>query len=972
MISWQKSKVGRKEDHFPEQKMKNDSYAASGDGRIFKVFGDTGLNKWLKSIERDLPKGREIHFHNCTVSGIKTLAQCRIGTLLTHLALISPQFIDADVAELHTRICFPHLESFNLRLNRSGVSDVKVLVQMLNLPQLQSLSFRHTTLTDVELDALVRSSILLQLKRLNISNTLITDIGFSECVRSPNSANLISLGAEGCSVTDAGVMALARSPYLTELHSLHIGLCKVSDAGVQALAQSRNLSKLQSFRLNDLNVTDAGVIALAQSHYLTKLQCLDLARCKVTDAGVIALAQSPNTARITSLDLDGCNVTEIGLMELAHSSYASCLKRLMVNNNKLARLHSQILLRLKVNAPAILRYFRESRLGKPLMEVKIPVLGVGAVGKSVLTYRLSRVWHALTNNPPTRAFDVCSTKINVDHEGKDYECAIRFFDFGGQSELHGAHRFFLADQRNVYIIVVNARLTLEENRLDYWMRMVKHHGGDAPVVIVVTHCDDAVGAPRGSHRRHRVLPLLDADQVSKDLKLYVQIVENYSNRDKTNAEHVVTAVRRAITRLGDVFSVAFPSGFFDLRNWIVGQPALSLHAHPPIERYASVETDFRTACQHAGQTDRKQQGLWLLLLRDLGYVHYVGDRVEVKRRPENSLSDYFFDPEWVKKPVYSVMRLDSVRGIVSGKQIITTFRRYGMSDEEIRRVLALMIECELIFRVRGGDNPDTPDYLIPDQINVRPRGTRLEWTDEPKRKLRWRFRFLPDNLLARLVCRWFDYQPDGFPYFRDDVILTRQGGDCRVRLQSDFNAHTLDLEFDYGTGIESLNIILRETLEDLLDPEGVLSKPLWDEEDLSKPNETIHDGQVTRIAESLLRMVTKSVKLEAVEGVATVVRSIFEQSQMLTTAEKLSFRSCMLFAYAETHLVIKDIDWPKPLKEKMEDVLNWLGGDGAEIRKCLEDYLTTKKPKRIFESDSDSFHTSYANALKKLFKKPGR
>ncbi len=816
--------------------------------------------------------------------------------------------------------------------------------------------------TDAGIEALARSPYISQLVSLYLMCSQVTDAGVEALTRSPHLTHLTFLRLHSDRLTDACVTMLVQSLHMPQLHTLDFRGLGVTDAGMEALARSPHAAKLKSLRLDGTLVTDAGMKALAQSPHLTQLGLLQLDRAYQIDSYSDALAESPYLTKLPSIALTSSELNDIGKNKLLEPPFLHQFQSICLFDTRLT-IPDHVLL--ANDSKAILRYYRESRIGRPLRQVKVPILGVGAIGKSLLACRLSGDGSAFKeNNPATHAFNVCVIPLAIDHKENGHLCSLRLFDFGGQVELHGAHRFFLADQRNVYMIVVSARLTREENRLDYWLRMVKHYGG-GPVVVVVSHCDDEPGAVRGSHIRGRVLQLLDQEKLSNDQQLFVQVVDDYSNVNGTKTGQVIAALQKAVSQLDTFFTVPFAPGFLDVRDWLIGQPPPSLRDHPRFERYASIDRDFRATCQRVGQTDRKQQDLWLILLRDLGYVHYVGDRVEVMRRPENSLSNYFFDPEWVRNSVYGVVRLDGVGGRVSGKQVIATIRQDRMSDDEVRRVLALMIECQLIFPVRGGDDPDTPDYLIPDQVNVRPLGTTLDWTGEPKRKLRLRFRLLPDNLLARLVCRWFDYQPKRFPYYRDDVILRGRREACRVRLRADFKAHTLDLEFDDGPGKESLRTSLMDTLEDLLDPEGVLPKPLWEEENLSKLPETIDDGLVARIAESLLRLVTKKVLPEKLDGIKTIVRNLFETSQKLTPAEKLAYRCCVLFAYAKSDLVYMDIELPKAHKKETEDVINWLRSAGAEIKQCLEECPSPKKLKKTLVS-TGSFCKGYASALEKL------
>src|SRR5215472_4929508 len=60
---------------------------------------------------------------------------------------------------------------------------------------------------------------------------------------------------------------------------------------------------------------------------------------------------------------------------------------------------------------------------------------------------------------------------------------------GGQQIYHATHQFFLT-KRSLYMVVWNARLGVQQGRLDYWLETIKAHAPDAPVLLVATHVDE--------------------------------------------------------------------------------------------------------------------------------------------------------------------------------------------------------------------------------------------------------------------------------------------------------------------------------------------------------------------------------------------------------------------------------------------------------------------------------------------------
>ena len=61
--------------------------------------------------------------------------------------------------------------------------------------------------------------------------------------------------------------------------------------------------------------------------------------------------------------------------------------------------------------------------------------------------------------------------------------------------MHATHQFFLT-KRSLYLLVLDARLTQEENRVEYWLKIIQSFGGESPVLIVGNK-GDVIGAAAG-------------------------------------------------------------------------------------------------------------------------------------------------------------------------------------------------------------------------------------------------------------------------------------------------------------------------------------------------------------------------------------------------------------------------------------------------------------------------------------------
>ncbi len=232
---------------------------------------------------------------------------------------------------------------------------------------------------------------------------------------------------------------------------------------------------------------------------------------RVSDVGLLALTkQLQHLPALQSLYFSGTRVSDVGLRALAEQvRHLPALKLLDL-------LRTRVSVPWEILATKDARRIFEHVLGRErlLPEVKLLVVGQGEAGKTHLRKRLFVEPSDLTHHDDAevRTHDiemtVWSIKVELKKESGDenqesVETDIRchVWDFGGQNHLHGSHRFFLGAEWCLYLLVLNATQNAEQNRLDYWLRLLAHHGrkkigsGEsltierAPVLIVITQCD---------------------------------------------------------------------------------------------------------------------------------------------------------------------------------------------------------------------------------------------------------------------------------------------------------------------------------------------------------------------------------------------------------------------------------------------------------------------------------------------------
>lgn len=126
----------------------------------------------------------------------------------------------------------------------------------------------------------------------------------------------------------------------------------------------------------------------------------------------------------------------------------------------------------------IFNYLRLLRSGdvSSLNEAKLLLIGQGSVGKTSLIQRLIRDKYD-KNQPQTDGLNVETWNVQVNSK----DIRLNVWDFGGQEIYHATHQFFLT-KRSLYLLVCNCRTSEEENRIEYWLKLIESFGGKSPVI----------------------------------------------------------------------------------------------------------------------------------------------------------------------------------------------------------------------------------------------------------------------------------------------------------------------------------------------------------------------------------------------------------------------------------------------------------------------------------------------------------
>jgi len=648
---------------------------------------------------------------------------------------------------------------------RGALTDLSPLV---NLTALSTLSLVGCTLVS-DLGPL---RTLAELTRLDLSSCeSVSDIGPLGSLTGLTFLNLTKCG----SVSDLGPLRT-----LTRLTILSLQGC----ASISDLSPLRSLTELTALTLSFCDsLSDLGALGT-----LTRLSKLTLAQCElVSDVGPLR-----NLTELTLLILDGCkSVTDLSpLMDLSKLRYLD-VRRTGVSLPDYYRD--------SFDAMAFQAWYRETMLAtgkRPLAEVKLLIVGQGRVGKTQLRLRCFEGMGIAHHDPTlesTKHIDYTEATERTEFD----QVKLRVWDFGGQNELHSSHRFFLGSQRCFYILVLAADRpangeSSDSNRLNYWLRVIAEYGRRdegqrAPVVVVVTRSD--VERAKSYHEE-----LDDALETARKYDWFganvVEVVRGLGwsrglsetthkaiwERHESAARALGMAIYRHLATVIDLeedisviyhwakafvekaFSKEQIDGDNNLRTCIAGED---------LKRFAKL---FEQS--EAQKTEEEREGLrrdCLGLLNSLGVVHWVGDMPEINLQNRWNLRDIAFNPEWVRRPVYDLIRCSDTdpdrAGFLPDQQVrvLLAERQCGNPDatdlydqlpfrrEDRARVLELMKACRLVFDMAFDDRAEG-GLLVPDLL----RATSLPDEDAPAGTWMVMADLLPEKMFLRFIARHYD------------------------------------------------------------------------------------------------------------------------------------------------------------------------------------------------------------------------
>jgi internalin A len=428
----------------------------------------------------------------------------------------------------------------------------------------------------------------------------------------------------------------------------------------------------------------------------------------LSDLEEIILSNRDDTGNVLKGDLR--NKIETIPVEIKSLKF---LKKLDLRDNSL-EIPPEILE--KTEEPQVILNYYFTHLKNPLNECKILVIGQGSVGKTSLTKQLIyRNFNSAENK--TEGIVITHWKIENDQKtNANQQINLNIWDFGGQEIMHSTHQFFLT-KRSLYLLVLDSRLTQEENRAEYWLKIIQSFGGESPVLIVGNKID-----------QHP----LDIDRTGLQKK-YPNIVGVLETSAATGAgiEELKAVITEQVNNLPHVRDL-LPETWFTVKTKLeeLGKQS-NFITH---DKYLDL-------CAENEVSDETSQRTLIGFLHDLGVVLHFQDDPRLEALG-------ILNPQWVTNGVYKILNSHT---LFQNKGVLTV----SMLDEILNLpeyprgkrlfIVDMMKKFELCYDIE----PDKT-FLVPDLL-PKDEPAELKFNGVPA--FEYAYPVLPSSVITRFIVR---------------------------------------------------------------------------------------------------------------------------------------------------------------------------------------------------------------------------
>ncbi|MFN6474362.1 MAG: COR domain-containing protein [Nostoc sp. SerVER01] len=361
----------------------------------------------------------------------------------------------------------------------------------------------------------------------------------------------------------------------------------------------------------------------------------------------------------------------------------------------------------------IFNYCRQLRSGevRPLNEAKLLLVGQGSVGKTSLVNRLI---HNTFNRNQSKTDGLGVTNWIIHVNSKDVR--LNVWDFGGQEVYHATHQFFLT-KRSLYLLVCNCRTSEEENRLEYWLKLIETFGDQSPVIIVGNKKDEQ--------------PLDINSKALREKYPNIRAIIETSCEKNEGIDELRKAITREVGEMKEVYDL-LPLSWFEVKESLENMN----------EDFISY-VQYTSICQGKNISEERNQEQLIDLLHRLGLVLHFHDHPILQ-------STNVLNPDWVTEGIYALLSDETLKTKTKGiltyddTNRILDLKRYPQKRHCF--LTELMKEFQICFQL-----PDCPKpkFLIPGLLpKDEPSDTNLTGNTL---EFQYHYRVLPESIMSRFI-----------------------------------------------------------------------------------------------------------------------------------------------------------------------------------------------------------------------------
>ncbi|MEE4358858.1 MAG: COR domain-containing protein [Desulfococcaceae bacterium] len=393
----------------------------------------------------------------------------------------------------------------------------------------------------------------------------------------------------------------------------------------------------------------------------------------------------------------------------------------------------------------ILNYYFEHQKQdkKPINEAKMLIVGQGAVGKTSLVRRLVNDEF----NPHESKTD--GIDINPWHVPyNDRQIRLNLWDFGGQEIMHATHQFFLT-KRSLYILVLDSRVDEQENRLEYWLKIINSFGGGSPIIIVCNKSDE-----------HSLD--LNWRGIQEKYPSVKAFAKNVSCKTGEGIPELKNLIENKVSRLEHISDELILSWF-----------SVKEHLETSEKDYISYREYSEICRENSVSDDLSQQTL-------IGFLHDLGVVLHFQNHPVLEDTNVL-NPEWVTKGVYRILNshiLFQNKGELDRKDLEQILDPQVYPRNRHQFIIDMMRNFELCFDFEGFGGQK---FLVPDLLSKEEPDTG-DWSDSLA--FRYHYDVLPGSIISRFIVRMHAYISKR-TFWRNGTVLVSDDGRNRALVKAD-------------------------------------------------------------------------------------------------------------------------------------------------------------------------------------------